>query len=257
MKSTGLWVLAVASVAACGRSRPGAATSADTLPPVARGDTARTAAPVETVFVAQVPPPAPRRQPRPVPPPPPRPAPAEAGAPAPLPDRGVIESGTDIRTTLVDSIHSRYNKVGDLVRATVDDDVTDNGRVVIPSGSVVTFVINAIAQAGSRGQRGTLDMAAQSVEIRGRSYPIQGVGTDYDFEMKARKVNAGDVATAAGGAAVGAILGHVIGGKTGTVIGAIGGGAAGTAIAAKNVDRDIVVHAGTRLTLALLAPFER
>ena len=75
--------------------------------------------------------------------------------------------------------------------------------------------------------------------------------------MRARPVNAGDVVTAAGGAGIGAIIGHVIGGKTGTIIGAIGGGAAGTAVAAKNADRDIIVHAGTPLTLALLNPFER
>lgn len=159
--------------------------------------------------------------------------------------------------TLSDSIHSRYSKVGDAVRATVANDVTDNGRVVIPAGSVVTLTINAIAPAGSRGQKGTLDIAAQSVEIRGRSFPVEGVGTDYDFEMKPRSINAGDVATAAGGAAIGAILGHVIGGKTGTIIGAVGGGAAGTAVAAKNIDRDIIVHAGTPLTLSLTAPFER
>ena len=250
MKRISMSILALLALGACGRSKSNTAGSSDSLVPTKFGDNAQTA-PRETVFVTTVRHPAPRRSPRPTEPP-------AAGAVASAPrGRGTVESGTDIRTTLIDSIHSAYNGLGDPIRATVANDVTDNGRVVIPAGSVVTFRIGAIAPAGARGSKGTLDIKAESVLINGRSYPIDGVGTDYDFEMKARSINAGDVVTAAGGAAIGAIIGHVIGGKTGTIIGAIGGGAVGTAVAAKNVDRDIIVHAGTPLTLALLAPFER
>lgn len=254
MKRIPTIILTLAALGACGRGKSTTVASTDSLYPTVLGDTGHASAPKETVFVTRVPRPAPRRTPRQTPPS------AGAGASTPVPGQrsgGTVESGTDIKTTLIDSIHSRYNKVGDLVHATVANDVTDNGRVVIPAGSVVTFAINAIAQAGNRGQKGTLDIIAQSVQINGRSYPIQGVGTDYDFEMKARGIGVGDVATAAGGAAVGAIIGHVIGGKTGTIIGAIGGGAAGVAVATQTADRDIIVHAGTPLTLALLAPFER
>lgn len=254
MKRISMGILALLALSACGRSKPTTAGSSDSLVPTKFGDNARTA-PSETVFVTTVRQPAPRRSPRPTQPPP---AGAVGQAPAPAQRaRGILESGTDIRTTLIDSIHSAYNGLGDPIRATVANDVTDNGRVVIPAGSVVTFRISAIAPAGARGSKGTLDMKAESVLINGRSFPVDGVGTDYDFEMKARSVNVGDVVTAAGGAAIGAIIGHVIGGKTGTIIGAVGGGAVGTAVAAKNVDRDIIVHAGTPLTLALLAPFER
>jgi len=171
--------------------------------------------------------------------------------------RGTLESGTDIRTTLIDSIHSGYNGPGDPIRATVTSDVLDGNRVVIPAGSVITFRIDAIGPATSRGERGTLGISGESVTINGRSFRLYGSASEYDFEMKARSVNAGDVATAAGGAGIGAIIGHVIGGKTGTIVGAIGGAAAGTAVAAKNADRDIIVHAGTPITLVLLQAFDR
>ena len=244
-------VLTLVALAGCGGTKT--TTPADTLKPTAMGDVPR-AATVETLFMAQVPPPAPRRPARPAPPPP------AAGRPAPPPAPargGPLESGTDVRTTLIDSIHSGYNGPGDAIKATVASDVLDGSRVVIPAGSIVTYRIDAIGPATSRGERGTLGVTAESVRINGKSYAIHGTASEYNFEMKARSINAGDVVTAAGGAGIGAIIGHVIGGKTGTIIGAIGGAAAGTAVAAKNADRDIIVHAGTSVTLVLLQAFDR
>ncbi len=249
-------ILALAAVAACDRSKPTTDASA-TLPVAPPADTPA-AAPMETVFVAQVPPPAPRRQPRPEPPPPPRPQPNRTG-PDQAPPRGggSLEAGTEIRTTLTEGIDSRLNGPGEPIRATVTNDVLDGDRVVIPAGSTVTFRINAIGPATGAGERATLDLTGESVDIHGRSYRIRGAAADYDFELRGRSVNGGDVATAAGGAAIGALIGHVLGGKTGTIIGAVGGGAVGTAQAAKHVDRDIVVHPGTAVTLTLLEPFDR
>lgn len=259
------WTLLVAAVglAACGPKPTPPVVGADSVTPAPLAEAPTTK--VETLFVAPVPPPAPRRVVvRPAPPPSRRGdnRGADRGdnrqAQQPDQSRGrSLDVGTDIRTTLIDSIHSGYNGPGDPIRATVAEDVMDGGRVVIPAGAVVTYRIHAIGPATSRGERGTLDISAERVEIAGRSYPISGSASDYDFTMKARSVNAGDVATAAGGAGIGALVGHVIGGKTGTIVGAIGGAAAGTAIAAKNADRDIIVHAGTPVTLSLLAPFER
>lgn len=259
MKRLATILLATAAIGACQRNNPTPVAAADTLPKGAPMDSAPRV--VETLFVAQVPPPAPKR-PRPAPPAPaPAPAPANPrrDRPEPAPDRGprFLDAGTDIQTTLIDSIHSGYNGPGDPIRASVTEDVSDGGRVVIPAGSIVTFRINAIGPATSRGEKGTLDITAESIAINGRTYRIHGAANDYDFTMRARAVNAGDVATAAGGAGIGALLGHVIGGKTGTIVGAIGGAAAGTAVAAKNADRDIIVHANTPMKLSLLEAFER
>ena len=92
--------------------------------------------------------------------------------------RGVLDAGTDIRTTLIDSIHSGYNGPGDPIRATVNNDMLDNGRVVIPAGSVITFRVSAIGPATSRGEKGTLRPPdAESVrDSMAERYPISGTG---------------------------------------------------------------------------------
>lgn len=170
----------------------------------------------------------------------------------------MVPSGRSFTTAAVDSVHSEYNKVGDPVRVRVNADVTgDDGRVVIPAGSVVTLTIVSIAQAANRGEKGTLVLSARSVEIGGTSHPITARATDYTYEMKARGIGAGEVAKTGAGAVAGGIIGSVIGGKTATVIGAVGGAAAGGAIAAKSANRDIIVHAGSSVTLTLRDDFSR
>jgi hypothetical protein len=272
MKSFPIAVVATLVLAACG-GKPTPVAATDSLTPTPVADVPPAPTRVETLFVAPSPVPVARRAPRPIPAPLPAPRRGDNGrdnrgdrgdrgdrgrTETPAPSRGgSLEAGTEIRTTLVDSIHSAYSGPGDPIRATVTADVSDGGRTVIPAGSVVIFRIGAIGPATSRGERGTLDISAESVQINGRNYRIRGNATDYDFTMKARNVNAGDVVTAAGGAGIGALIGHVIGGKTGTIVGAIGGAAAGTAVAAKNADRDIIVHAGTPVTVVLTEPFDR
>lgn len=255
--------LAVLAVGGCGRDKSAAEAARDSMAlqdslalngdvqPL--GDTALTPAKPETVFVASKPTPRPKpvvRSPR---------APAPAPAPsAPAARSGVLSSGSSFSASAVDSVHSHYTRVGDLVRVRVSNDVTGaNGRVVIPAGSIVTLAVTDIAQAKNRGEKGTLVMSARSVEINGSSYPISASATDYAYEMKARNVGVEEVAKTGAGAAAGAIVGRVIGGKTGTVIGAVGGAAAGGAIAAKSANRDIIVHAGNSVTLTLRDDFSR
>ncbi len=254
--------LALVTMAACSKPNSSTVAIADStaraLPPMA--DTAARALPTppETVFVDRphvAPPPPPARPP--VRPPVRRePAPV-ADQPAPPSRGGVLADGTTISAVALDSVHSRYTQVGDVVRVRVDQDVMQGNRVVIPAGAVVTMSVTDLAGAGSRGEKGTLSMTAQDVQIDGRSYPISARATDYQYEMKARGIGAGDVAKTGVGAAIGAILGHVIGGKTGTIVGAVGGGAAGAAIAAKSADRDIIVHSGATVTLQLTGEFAK
>lgn len=235
----------------------------DTVPP----------APPETVYVekpATTPPvaSAPRPRPtlpaaptaRPTPPPPTaKPKDADPTPAAPVaPSRRSLASGTALQTTLVDSIHSRYTKVGDVIRLRVTRDYSDaSGKIVVPAGSVVMMAVTAIQPAPNRNSTGTLVLAARSVQIEGESMPLVATATDYDFELKARGIGTGEVAKTGAGAVAGGILGRVIGGKKGTIVGAIGGAAAGAAVAGSTADRDIIVHAGMPMTITLSDPFER
>ncbi len=268
--SDSLIALAVMGLVACGGERPLPQTAIDSTRPgdsimpivdAPRQDTSALVPPPEPAA------PPPRRQPaaRPAPRaavPAPAPTPPQPGAPPapqPAPARELIlAAGTTIATNALDSIHSHLNKVGDPVRVKVATDVTDaNGKVVIPSGSVVTLQIVQIAEASNRGEKGTLVLSANDVDIDGVTYPVIARASDYAYEMKARPIGAGEVAKTGIGAVAGALLGHAIGGKTGTVVGAVGGGAAGAAVAAKTANRDIIVHAGSTVTLRLRDQFVR
>jgi hypothetical protein len=77
--------------------------------------------------------------------------------------------------------------------------------------------------------------------ITGARTKLQGRGTD-----------ANDVAKVAGGTAAGAIVGRVLGGSSkGAIIGGIIGGAVGAQRAVETKDRDVVLPAGTSVTLTL------
>lgn len=252
-------VLLMLAASACGGTddqvEPGTAMG-DSLVPIADEATlpdTTPPAPPETVYTERPAPP-PAARPRPLPPP----AAAPAPPPAPVSIQRQIASGTAFGTTMIDSVHSRVTGVGDLVRVSVSSDVLDaGGRVMIPSGAVMTLAISEIAPAGSKGGAGTLVMAARSVSIGGTEYPISGRATDFEYELRGRGVGTTEVAKTAGGAAAGAIIGRVIGGRRGTLIGAIGGAAAGAAVADASQDRDVVLAAGKSVRITLSDTFSR
>ncbi len=274
MRVTPLFVLCVAALVGCGGEtqdpamEPEATTVVDSLVPIA--DAAelpddRPPAPAETVFVPQPPPPtstASRPAPsRPAPAVTPRPAAAPEPAPVEQaqPAAAVLASGSVVSTTAIDSIHSRYNKVGDPVRVRVASAILgEDGAVVIPAGAVMTLAIVEIAPAANKGEAGTLVLAARSVSIDGTSYPISARSSDLEYTMRGRGVTSTEAAKTGAGAVAGGIIGRVIGGnKTGTIVGAAAGAAAGAAVADKQADRDIVVEAGKSITLTLRDRFER
>lgn len=170
-----------------------------------------------------------------------------------------VATGTTIRTAAMSQISSATNRPGDAIQLRVTRDVlADDGKtVVIPTGAVITVTIVRIAGAPARGERGVLVMSAKRVEFDGKSYSLAAAATNYQYEMKAHAIGVNEVAKTGAGVAVGAIVGHAVGGDVGTVVGAVGGGAAGAAIAAKDLDRDLIVHSGAAVTLTLSEQFKK
>jgi uncharacterized protein YcfJ len=277
MRVTPLFLLCAAGLIGCGGDtsdpamEPEATTVVDSLVPIA--DAAelpddRPPAPAETVFVPQPQPPraaasrpTPSRQTPPAAAVTPRPAaaPEPAAAEPAQPAAAALASGTAVSTTAIDSIHSRFNKVGDPVRVRVASAILgEDGAVIIPAGAVMTLAIVEIAPAANKGETGTLVLAARSVSIDGTSYPISARSSDLEYTMRGRGVTSTEAAKTGAGAVAGGIIGRVIGGnKTGTIVGAAAGAAAGAAVADKQADRDIVVEAGKSITLTLRDRFER
>ncbi len=190
---------------------------------------------------------------------------ARTGAPAAKPgtERSdasgrALPTGTAITATTSTRISSASNKAGETVTARVSSDVKDAaGRVVIPAGSTVRLRITAIHESENKSDAtGTLALAAQSVEIGGRTYPLDG-SVRVNRTLVGRKTNVNDVAKVGAGAGVGAVAGRVLGGSKGTVVGGVLGGAVGAQRAVETKDRDVVVVAGSTAHIVLTSRFER
>jgi hypothetical protein len=133
---------------------------------------------------------------------------------------GYIPQGTEIKVRTDTSIppkpaaDARYT-------ATVSQDVTnDSGGVAIPRGSRADLV----AVPNSDGKDTTLDL--REVTVNGQIYELEAKG--------ASRANHGGLGAnkrtgkyVGGGAAIGAVLGAILGGGKGAAIGAILGGAGG------------------------------
>jgi uncharacterized membrane protein len=130
---------------------------------------------------------------------------------------------------------------------------------VIPAGSEVALKVTAIKESENKSDTtGTLTLQPTSVTINGQSYPIAARIEHVGSKLEGRKTSAGDIAKVGGGAAAGAILGRVIGGSAkGAIIGGVIGGAVGTQRAVETKDRDVVVPAGTSVTIVLDESFRK
>ncbi len=267
-----LAALALAAVAGCARGeKKDAAGAADSLRrdlQLAPVDTTKPLndqpAPAAVAITPPAPEPAPAPAPKPKPRPAPKPAPSKTAAaeptaaPAPAPKAPAsAEVGTVIRTTMVDSIHSRHNKVGDVVTAKTAHDITDaDGRVVIPAGSAVTLTIVEIKSSENKSDNtGKLQLKATDVTVDGRKYPIDASVDSVQRTLVGRTTNVGDVAKVGAGVGIGAIVGKVLGGGKGAVIGGVVGGAVGAQRAVETKDRDVYVPPGGVVTLKLRGKF--
>jgi hypothetical protein len=179
-------------------------------------------------------------------------------ASAPAASRG-LAAGTSLTASTTAEVRSNKNKVGDSVTATLETDVKDaDGRVVIPAGSEVVLMVTALKESENKSDKtGTLTLKPTSVSINGESYPVVASLEHVDTKLEGRKTSAGDIAKPAAGAAVGAVVGRVLGGSSkGAVIGGVIGGAVGTQRAVETKDRDVVLPAGTTVTLVLDETFK-
>jgi hypothetical protein len=132
-----------------------------------------------------------------------------------------LPAGTEIKVRTDTSIpakpaaDSRYS-------ASVSDDVKDsNGNVLIPRGSRARLV----AVPSEDGKDTNLDL--RSVTINGKPYLVQAAGQSGKGTPGGLGANKRTGMYVGGGAAVGALLGALMGGGKGAAIGAVLGGGAG------------------------------
>jgi hypothetical protein len=161
--------------------------------------------------------------------------------------RGVIPAGQELDVRLQTTLSSETSTAEQRFETTTAVDVTQNGIVLIPAGSVVRGVVSSVRPAGRVDRVGSLTLSFDQMTVRGRNHPIRAMATQV-FESGGIRE---EVGTAGAGAGIGGVLGGLIGGVKGAVLGAVIG--AGGAIAATD-GKDVHLPAGSVIRLRLDSP---
>ena len=160
---------------------------------------------------------------------------------------GTIPAGQEMDVRLRSTLSSETASVEQRFETTTVVDLVQNGRVLVPAGSVVQGVVSDVDKAGRVDRDGALTLTFDRLSVRGREREIRGSATQI-FESKGIREE-GTVAAA--GAGVGGIVGGILGGVKGAVLGAVIG--AGGAIAATD-GKDITLPAGSIVRVRLDSP---
>ena len=160
---------------------------------------------------------------------------------------GTIPAGQELDVRLRTTLSSETATVEQRFETTTVVDLVQNGRVVVPAGSVLRGVVSAVDKAGRIDRDGSLTLTFDRLTVNGRERDIRGSATQV-FESRGIREE-GTVAGA--GAGVGGIVGGIIGGVKGAILGAVIG--AGGAIAATD-GKDITLPAGSIIRVRLDSP---
>ena len=173
-----------------------------------------------------------------------------------------VNSGERLRARMNSTINSKTARVGDTFTANVTEPVySNNGVMVIPSGSRLTGRVDAVVAARKGGKPGTIDVSFTQLRLpNGLVRRVNGSLTDLDTDdaksnnegtasgdrMKHRKI-----IFIGGGGAGGAVLGGAIGGGKGALIGGILGAGAGLLGERMTKGEDAEVRSGTEFGVIL------
>ncbi len=176
--------------------------------------------------------------------------------PPPAPVTHTAAAGSFLDIAVDDTLSSQFTKAGDAFAGTLVDDVKDaKGSVVIPAGSKFRGSVLEVKPSPNQNTPGTLKVSVTSVEVHGKSYPIEARIDSLETTKQGRHITGGDVAKTGAGAAAGAILGRILTKNTaGTVIGGVVGGAIGAGVASATKTSDIVLPKGAHINASLMKP---
>jgi hypothetical protein len=157
---------------------------------------------------------------------------------------GTLPVGQELDVRLQSGLSSETAVAEQRFEATTVVDLTQDGRVLVPAGSVVRGVVSAVKRPGRIDREGSLTLSFDRIVVRGREHPIRAMATQV-FESGGIRE---EVGTVGAGAGVGGVVGGIIGGVQGAILGAVIG--AGGAIAATE-GKDIHLPAGSIVRIRL------
>ena len=191
------------------------------------------------------PPPESRPQPEIVaapPPPPPPPQPREVEIPA----------GTPLRVQMIDRVDSAVNHAGDTFHASLESPLVLDDQIVVPAGTDRYLRLVNAKSAGHLTGQSTLALEVVRMEFQGKSYAL--VTNQYQQTGSSRGKRTAE--TVGGGAALGALLGAVIGHGKVAAIGAVTGAGAGTVAQTATKSEQVQIASESRLDFALEQPVD-
>jgi hypothetical protein len=162
---------------------------------------------------------------------------------------GTIPAGARISVVTDQSVSSKTAKAGETVTGSVAQDVTVDGKVVIPKGAPVKLTVSGVQASGRLSTPAKLYLRLRTVTVGGKTYTIATSSAGRTLGGKGKR----DAGFIGGGAAGGAIIGALAGGGKGAAIGAAAGAGAGTAGAAATGKKDIEFPAETKLAFTTRA----
>ena len=163
-----------------------------------------------------------------------------------------IPAGIALSVTLDTPVGSDISRVEEPVQGHLTRPLIVHGETVLETGSRVNGVVTD---------------ATRSAKVKGRAHvavrfdTVTPRGSDERYNIRTASVGrtaAGtkekDALEIGGGAAGGAIIGALLGGKKGALIGTAAGGGAGTAVVLGTSGKEVHMPKGSALTLRLAAP---
>jgi type IV secretory pathway VirB10-like protein len=161
--------------------------------------------------------------------------------------RLVLPEGTELTLVLETPVSSAGSNEGDAVTARVERAVSEDGRIVLPGGTVLQGRVTEAQASGRVKGRARVAVDFDRIVVRGRTHEFDAA----PLVAEAAGGGGSDARMVGGGAAAGAIIGAIADGKKGALKGAVIGAGAGGAAVLATKGKDVEMPAGSRWTVRL------
>lgn len=163
--------------------------------------------------------------------------------------RGTLPVGQEFEVRLRNSLSSETAAVEQRFETTTIADLVQEGKVLVPAGTVVKGFVSEVRKAGRIDRSGSVTLSFDRLATVQREREIRATATSV-FESRGIR---DEIGTVGAGAGVGGVIGGLLGGVKGALLGVIIG--AGGTIAATD-GKDISVPAGSIIRIRLDSPVQ-
>jgi hypothetical protein len=156
-----------------------------------------------------------------------------------VPANVTLPAGTGLAIRINQRIDVKHAAPGQRFTGVLSENISQDGKVVLPRGTQVRGVIDAAHRRGHFKGRSVLELRLTSLVSNGQTYPLETA--DFVASKKGKgKRTAGFIGGTAG---VGMLIGGIASGGVGLAVGGLAGGGLGTLLAGATGNRDIVIPA--------------